>query len=83
MKTLIQGRNNHRNICITIKVSRVTQRTKVYLAIDESSLANFSTDLGHIFEGDVRNDLGILMCGKGLHEPTFAYDIVHIHSLMI
>ena len=23
------------------------------------------------------------MCGKGLHEPTFAYDIVSIHSIMI
>ena len=43
----------------------------------------FSTDLGHIFGGDVRNDSGILMGGKGSHEPTFAYDIVRIHSLMI
>ena len=31
----------------------------------------------------MRNDLGILMTGKGPHEPTFAYDIVRIHSLMI
>ena len=23
------------------------------------------------------------MCGKGSHEPTFAYDIVRIHSIMI
>ena len=36
-----------------------------------------------IFGGDVRNVLGILMSGKGPHEPTFAYDIVRIHSLMI
>ena len=83
METLIQERNNHRDTCISIKVSRVTQKVKVYLANDESSLAIFSTDLGHIFGGDVRNDSGILMSGKGPHEPTFAYDIGRIHSLMI
>ena len=83
MNTLIQERNNHRDTCITIKVSRVTQKVKVYLAIEESSLAVFSTNLGHIFGGDVRNDSGILLRGKEPHEPTFAYDIVRIHSLMI
>ena len=81
--TLTQERNNHRDTCITIKVSRVTQKVKVYLANEESSLAIFITDLEHMFGGDVGNDLGILMSGKGSHEPTFAYDIVRIHSLMI
>ena len=81
--TLIQERNNHREICITIKVSRLTQKVKVYLANEESSLAIFSTDLRHIFGGDVRNHLGKLRCGKGPHEPTFAYDILRIHPLMI
>ena len=79
MNTLIQERNNHRDTCITIKVSRVTQKEKVYLVNEESSSAIFSTDLGHIFGGDVRNDSGILMSGKGPHEPTFAYVIVRIH----
>ena len=37
------------------------------------------TDLGHIFGGGVR----ILKRGKEPHEPTFAYDIVRIHSFMI
>ena len=83
MNSLIQERNNYRDTCITIKVSRVTQKVKVYLANEISSLAIFSTDLGHIFGGDVRNDSGILMRGKEPHEPTFAYDIVRIHSLMI
>ena len=83
MNTLIQERNNHRDTCITIKVSRVTQKVKVYLANEESSLAISSTDLGHIFGGDLRNDSGILMRGKEPHEPTFAYDIVRILSLMI
>ena len=82
MNTLIQEKNNHRDTCITIKVSRVTQK-KVYLANEESSLAFSSTDLGHRFGGDVRNDSGILMRGKEPHEPSFAYDIVRIHSLMI
>ena len=79
----IQERNNHRDTCITVIVNRVTQRVKVYLANEESSLAIFSTDLGHIFGGGVRNDLGILMRGKGPDEPTVAYDFVRIHSLII
>ena len=83
MNTLKQERNNHGDTCIKIKVSCVTQKIKLYLANEESSLAIFRTDLGHIFGGDVGNDWGILMCGKGSHEPTFAYDIVRIHSLMI
>ena len=55
----------------------------MYLANEKSSLALFSTDLAHIFGGDVRNYSGILMRGKEPHEPTFAYDIVRFHSLMI
>ena len=70
MNTLIQERHNHRDTCITIKVIRVTQ--KVYLGNQESNLTFLSTDLGHIFGGDVKKDLGILMCGKGSHEPIFA-----------
>ena len=81
--TLRQERNNHRDSFVTITLSRATQKVKLYLAKEESSLAIFSTDVGHKFGGDVRNDLGILMCGKGPHEPTFAYDFVRIHSLMI
>ena len=83
MENVIQERNSHRDTFITIKVSRVTQKVKVYLANEESSLAIFSAALGHIFGGDVRNDSGILMRGKEPHEPTFAYDTVRIHSLMI
>ena len=83
MNRLIRERNNHSDTCITIKFSGVTQKVKVYLAKEESSLPISSTDLEHIFGGDVRNVLGILMSGKGPHEPAFAYDIVRIHSLMI
>ena len=55
----------------------------MYLAKEKSSLANSSAYFGHIFGGDVRNDLGILMRGKGPQEPTFAYDIDRIQSLMV
>ena len=83
MNTPIQETNNHRDTCITIKISRVTQNVKVYLAKEKPSLAIFSSDSGLILGGDVRTDLGILMRWKGSHEPTFAYEIVRIHSLMI
>ena len=83
MNTIIQERNNRRDTCITIKVSKVTQKVKVHLANEESSLAIFSSDLRHIFAGHVRNDSGILMSGKRTNEPTFAHDIVRIYSLMI
>ena len=53
------------------------------LAKDSSGLAFCSTDLGHIFDNNVGNEFGVLMIGKGPHEPEFAYNIVRIHSLMI
>ena len=53
------------------------------LANDTSGLAFCSTDLVHIFGNNVRNRLGVLMKGKGPHEPQFPSDIVRIHSLMI
>ena len=83
MKMLIQERNNHNETCITVKVSRKTQKIVILLANDTSGLAFCSTDLGHIFGNSVGNEFGVLMIGKGPHEPEFAYDLVGIHSLMI
>ena len=83
MKTLIQERNNHNETCITVKVSRRTQKVVIMLANDTSGLAFCSTDLGHVYGNNVGNEFGVLMIGKGPHEPEFAYDIVRIHSLMI
>ena len=83
MNTLIQERNNHNETCITVKVSRRSQKVVIILANDTSGFAFCSTDLGHIFGNNVVNDFGALMIGKGPHEPQFAYDIVRIHSLMI
>ena len=53
------------------------------LAHDTSGLAFCSTDLGHIFGNNVGNQFGVLMKGRGPHEPQFVYDIVRFHSLMI
>ena len=78
MNTLKQERNNHRDIFFTIKISRLTQKIKVYLAMEASSLAIFSTDLGHMFWGEIRKGLGLLLFEKGPLEPTYAYDIVRI-----
>ena len=83
MNTLIQERNNHNETCITVKVSRRSQKVVIILANDTSGLAFCSTDLGYIFGNNVGNQFGVLMNGKGPHEPQFAYDIVRIHSLMI
>ena len=83
MNTLIQEKNNHNETCITVKVSRRSQKIVIILASDTSGLALCSTDLGHNFGNNVGNQFGVLMEGKGPHEPEFAYDIVRIHSLMI
>ena len=79
MNSLIQERNNHNETCITVKVSRKTQKVVIILANDTSGLAFCSTDWGYIFGNNVGNEFGVLMIGKGLHEPEFAYDIVRIH----
>ena len=62
-----------------------SQITKVViiLANDSSRVAFCSTDLGHNFGNNLGKQFGVLMKGKGPHEPQFAYDIVRIHSLMI
>ena len=83
MNTLIQERNNHNETCITVKVSRRTQKVVMMPENDTFGLAFCSTDLGHIFGNNAGNEFGVLMIGKGPHEPEFACDIVRIHSLMI
>ena len=83
MNTLVQERNNNNETCITVKVSRTTQKVAIMLANDTSGLAFNSTDLGHTFVNNVGNEFGVVMIRKDPHEPEFAYDIVRIHSLMI
>ena len=83
MKTLIQERHNRIKNCIAVKVSRETQKVEISLPNERSGLAFFSTDLRHIFGGNVGDEFGVMLRGKGLHKPNFAYDIVRIHSFMI
>ena len=44
MNTLIQEKNNHNETCITVKVSRRSQKVVMTLANDTSGLAFCSTD---------------------------------------
>ena len=79
MKTLIQERHNHNETCITVIVSRRSQKNVIILATDTSGLVFCSTDLSHIFGNNMGNQFGVLMKSKGSHGPQF----VRIHSLMI
>ena len=83
MNTLFQENHNHSENCITVKVSRRTQKVEIYFAIERFGLAFLSTDVGNIFGSNVGNEFGVMLRGKGPHKPEFAYDFVCIHSLMI
>ena len=82
MNTLIQERHNHSEECITVKVSRRTQKLEIYLAKEGSGLAFFSTGLVHIFWSNTGNEFGVRLRGEGPHKPEFAYDFVSLHFLM-
>ena len=83
MNILIQERHNHSENCITIKVSKRTQKVEIYLPNEGCGLAFSKMDQGHIFGSNVGNEHGVMLRGKGSHKPKFAYDLVRIHSLMI
>ena len=72
LNTLIQERHNHSENCITVKASRRTQKIEIYLTNEESGLAFFSMDLGHIFGSNVGNEFGVILRGKGPHKPESA-----------
>ena len=83
MNTLIQKRHNHGENCITVKVSRRTQKLKIYVASEGRGLAFFSTDLGHTSRSNLGNEFGVMWGGKGPHKRDFAYDVVRIHFFMM
>ena len=83
MNTLFQGRHNRTETSIAVKVSRRTHKVEIHLPIEESDLALFNTDLLQFYGGNVGNDFGVMLRGKGLSKPVFAYDIVRIHSPII
>ena len=76
MNTLIKGRNNHNKTCITVKVSRRTQKVVIMLANGTSGLAFCRTYSNHIFWNNVAIEFGVLMIGKVLmypNLPTFSH----------
>ena len=86
MNTLIQVRHNHKESCITIKVSRRMQKVEIYLVnkgSDPEFFSRVSRDLGHLSVSNFVNDVGVMFRRKGLDKPEFAYDVVGIHCLMI
>ena len=64
MNTLIEEENDHKETCITVKVSRTAQKVIIMLANDTSGLAFCSTDLDHFFGNNVGNEFGVLMIKK-------------------
>ena len=82
MNTLIQEKHNHCESCITVKVSRGTQKTDVYFANGGSCLAFLSTDLGHVSINNVGFEFGVMMRKERPHKLEFAYDFLSKHSLI-
>ena len=62
---------------------RKLKKVNLYLVNGRSGLVFFSTDLGFIFGSNVGKEFGVMLSGKGLHQPEFACDIVHIDPSMI
>ena len=63
LNTLIQETNNRNETCITVKVSRKTQKVVIMLASDTTGLAFCSTYLGDNFGKNVGEEFGVLMIG--------------------
>ena len=59
------------------------RRLETYLANERFGVTLIIMDLGHILRSIIHKKFGLMLRGKGLHKPEFAYDIVRIHSLWI
>ena len=70
MNTLVQERQTQSENCITVEVSRGTQKIDIYLANERSGRAFFNKDLGHFFGSNVGNEFGVMLTGKG-NKPEF------------
>ena len=66
MNTLFQERHNRSENCITVRVSRRTQKNEIYLANEQSGLAFLITDLGQIFGTNVGNKFGVMLRRRNL-----------------
>ena len=83
MNALVQRIHNHSENCVTVEVSRRTQNVEIYIVNEGSSLAFFSTDLGHICGSNIGNESGVMLRGKRPHKAKFPYDNVRVRSLML
>ena len=69
---------------IYVSVDKITQKVAVHLPENPSVFIIRSSDLNYIFSCDLeQNQTGVIMKGKGPHNPQYSYDIITIHSLMI
>ena len=82
MNTLIHERHNHSEIFITVKLSRRTQKTEIYLSIERSGLALFSADLGPVFGSNVGNELGVMLRAKDLTNQNLHTLFYDLHRLV-
>ena len=80
INTLFLEKNNHNETCISVKVSRRTQKAVIMLANDTSGLAFCSTGLGYIFGNNVGYEFDVLMIKKGPENPNLPTTLfVSIH----
>ena len=70
--TLIQERHNNNESCITVKVSRRTQKFEIYLEIGGPGIEFFETDLGHFCLSNDGNEFGAMLKEKGHHKREVA-----------
>ena len=82
MNNLIHEKRNHSENCITVEVSRTTQKFENYLSNERSGYGFFSKDLGQTFGTNVGKESEVMLIRKGPHKPELAYYNVRIHSLM-
>ena len=67
INTLIRKTHDHNGGCITVEVSRKTQKIETYHAIEGIGLAFFSPNLGLILGSNVGKEFRVMLKGKRPH----------------
>ena len=70
-------------IVTVLKCLEERKKLRFTMQMKDLVLHFFCTDLRHVFGSNVSNEFGVILRGKGPNKPEIAYDIVHIHSLMV
>ena len=83
MNVLIKERHNHSKNCITLKVSRRTQKVEIYFSKDAAGAASFSTDLEDILGSIIGNECEMMLRKKRPDKRELLYHIVCLLSLII